>query len=116
MTGCFGCKFAMEARKDRRRGDQVKCAKAKELFNYKGWVDAKEVSTCGTYEPFQGSPIEEQLKIEAPKKVMHQCTSCRGKGVIVIMIGSDQQSMKCQVCKGSGELEDLDEPEENPYD
>lgn len=114
MSGCFSCKFAIEARNDIRRGSQVKCQKAKELFNYKGWVDAKDEATCGTHEPFKGSPIDEQLKIEAPKPVKVKCTSCQGRGMVIIMIGDEQQSMKCRICEGHGTVESA--PEESPVD
>jgi hypothetical protein len=112
---CYGCKFALEARNQPRTGEQVRCAKAEELFgtkNIKGgerWVDVRRSektgkllkSKCGTYEPFQGDSevTEEEDPVE---KILTTCYECNGTGQKKISFLNGYQFMECWDCKGFG--------------
>lgn len=104
-NNCFGCIFAVDARDHRHEGEQVKCKKAKELFDYDGWVDALPEAKCGEFQPFKGSEIEEPIKLlNAPKAEVEVCYSCKGKGLITLCIGDEMETVICRACGGEGEI------------
>lgn len=114
---CYSCKFAMEHRKHIRLGEQMRCAKAEELFgtdNIKGgqrWVDIiKSGKTgeplkakCGQYEPIEIAP--ETFKITEPKKVKVVCKHCLGNGKVNVKVMSGTQRVNCRFCEGKGRVD-----------
>jgi ribosomal protein L37AE/L43A len=115
---CYGCKFALEARDLPRQGEQVRCAKAEELFGTdlkggKRWVDVRRSEKtgkllkpkCGTYEPFTGD--DSVTTVEEPEKetVKVSCHYCKGSGKKKVRIGTHSEVWNCHHCNGKGSVE-----------
>lgn len=111
---CYDCVFAKEARNLPRTGEQVRCAKAEELFgtNIKGgkrWVDVRKSektgkilnSKCGTFEAFQGN---EDVAPEVPKETT-QCLHCKGEGKVQVKVMAESYLATCSKCNGAGKVE-----------
>jgi hypothetical protein len=108
---CYGCRFALEARNHVRLGEQVRCAKAEELFGGERWVNVRKGKTgdilkskCGEFQPFVGDDSTAPDPKPQPK-VMAVCDSCKGSGKLIIQFAHSREAMKCYKCKGKGKVE-----------
>jgi hypothetical protein len=111
---CYGCKYAIEARDHMRKGEQVRCKVAEELFGGTRWVNIRTgkngdvlKSKCGEFEPFQG----DETKTPDPKDetqveiITDICDTCNGAGKLVLSFGTGQRKhMSCKKCDGKGVL------------
>jgi hypothetical protein len=112
---CMGCRFAIEHRDHMRNGEQVRCAKAEQLFgdNIKGgkrWVSIRKgkngdhlKSKCGTFEPFIGDSST-QKSTEPQRKVKRLCAGCNGSGQKKVKFMNGFEHMKCYDCDGQGSV------------
>lgn len=107
---CYGCRFALESRAHRREGEQVKCAKAGELFGGERWVNVRKgkkgqylKSNCGEFQAFQG---DDSTAPDPSKKarIKRRCGKCQGAGRLHVTFIDKQESMKCYECKGAGNI------------
>jgi hypothetical protein len=108
---CYGCKFAMEARNLPRKGEQVRCGKAEELFGGERWVDVRRSektgkllkAKCGEFQPFIG---DESVTPEPdkPKKTV-VCEKCSGSGQQKFKFINDYKFIRCSQCEGKGKVE-----------
>jgi hypothetical protein len=109
---CYGCRFAREARELPRQGEQVRCAKAEELFGGTRWVNVRRSdktgkllkSKCGTYEPFTGDDsVEPELMGQKPTS-KKPCANCSGTGKQKIRFIDGFKSVACTKCEGKGNV------------
>lgn len=105
---CYSCKFAVEARNLPRTGEQVRCARAEELFGGERWVDVRKgkkgqllQAKCGEFQSFQGS---EDRHPEPPKPTV-LCDKCDGKGQKKVKFVNEYKYVKCPKCDGVGKVE-----------
>lgn len=111
-NNCYGCRFALEARNHPRLGEQVRCAKAQELFGGERWVDVRRSektgrllkAKCGTFEPFVGDSSRAPDPEKPARQVVKTCPSCKGSGRVIIKFVSGSEAMKCHKCKGKGKI------------
>jgi hypothetical protein len=114
---CYGCRFAIEARNHPRHGEQVRCAKAEEMFGLvKGkdprWVDVRRSEKtrkllkpkCGQFQDFIGDNSRAPDPEKPARKVVRKCPSCQGSGRVLIQFVSGTEAMKCHKCKGEGKI------------
>jgi hypothetical protein len=112
MGNCYECRFALEAKTHPRTGEQVRCAKAQELFGGERWVDVRRSektgkllkAKCGTFEPFQGDSSRAP-DTEPPQRVKKLCKPCNGSGKVAVIFVSGKEHMKCHHCDGKGKVE-----------
>ena len=109
---CYGCRFALEARNHVRHGEQVRCAKAEELFGGERWVGVRIgkngdilKSKCGRFEPFVGDSSRAPDNEKPKEKLMRACDSCKGSGRVIIKFVNSTEVMKCYKCQGKGMVE-----------
>jgi hypothetical protein len=110
---CYGCKFAKEARDLPRQGEQVKCAKAEELFGGERWVDVRRSkktgkllkAKCGEFQPFIGDQDMTPEETPEKSKARRTCSQCNGTGQQKIKFINDFKYMNCTKCDGEGNVE-----------
>lgn len=115
MSGnCYGCRFAIDQRDHVREGEQVRCAKAEELFgtNLKGgkrWVDVRRSektgkllkAKCGTFESITPADFQSDAP-EVATKAQACCPVCKGSGLRSYKVGELTNQSKCYKCQGKG--------------
>jgi hypothetical protein len=109
---CYGCRFALEARNHVRHGEQVRCAKAEELFGGERWVNVRRSEKtgrllkpkCGQFQEFVGDNSRVPDHEKPARKVMKACQSCKGSGMTKIQFVSGAVVVKCYKCKGKGKI------------
>lgn len=108
---CYGCRFALEARNHVRNGEQVRCAKAEEMFGGERWVNVRRSEKtgkllkpkCKQFQPFVGDTS--RAPDPKPKRqVVKTCSSCKGSGRVIIKFMSGNEAMMCHKCKGKGKI------------
>lgn len=110
---CYMCKYAVDSRNDFHKGEQVRCAKAEELFpelRSPQWVNVRIgvkgqllKPKCGQYE-FIGDSLNDVV-VTAPTNQKAQCPMCRGAGRVRIKMMARTVDEQCYTCKGKGEVE-----------
>lgn len=109
---CYDCKFALEARKHVRQGEQVRCMKAEEMFGGERWVNVRRSEKtgkllkvkCGQFQPFVGDETRHPDPEKPKRQVVRTCDSCKGLGRVQIKFLSGTEAMKCYKCKGKGKI------------
>ncbi|AGE60811.1 hypothetical protein I907_gp47 [Bacillus phage Eoghan] len=111
---CYHCKHAKDFKDLPRTGEQVRCAKAEEMFGGERWVDVRRSEKtgkllkpkCGQYE----NAAEEILSMSrsqsasfiAKKMPLIKCTNCHGKGKLIVNVGGTREYSTCGKCHGRG--------------
>lgn len=109
---CYECKFALQARKHPRKGEQVQCKRAEELFGGERWVDVRKgkkgqllKAKCGEFKSFIGDTSEApDTKKTKPAKRKQPCQKCGGTGKIKITVFANEELMRCSTCGGAGSV------------